>query len=62
MADPAVNPLAINPKVAVYTIVIVLVQTLISTSKAHGWFDVTADASTLSTALGALAAYYTSAS
>lgn len=62
MADPTVPslPLQIHPKVAVYTIVLVLVNTLIATAKAHGWFDVSADAATLSTSLGALAAYYTS--
>lgn len=62
MTDPApasTNALAIHPKVAVYTIVLVLINTAIATAKAHGWFDVTADATTLSTTFAALAAYYT---
>lgn len=66
MADPTATPAAqplgpfqIHPKVAVYTIVNVLLLTLIAAAKAHGWFDMSADSATLGTALGALAAYYT---
>lgn len=61
MADPAapLGPFEIHPKVAVYTIVNVLVLTLIATAKAHGWFDMSGDAAMLGTSFGALAAYWT---
>lgn len=61
MTDPTatLGTFEIHPKVAVYTIVNVLVLTLIAAGKAHGWFDLSADSATLGTALGALAAYYT---
>lgn len=56
------NPFAINPKVSVYTIVMVLMYAVINTAKLHNWFDLTADATVLSTSLGALAAYWVKAS
>lgn len=60
MTDPTapLGPFEIHPKVAVYTIVNVLVLTLIATAKAHNWLDISADAAMLGTAFGALAAYY----
>lgn len=66
MSDPVaaapqgLGPFEIHPKVAVYTLVIVAVNTILATAKAHGWFDATADAATLGASLGALAAYFTS--